>query len=267
MRAVARQRLKSAAAVAIAVSTGACITSRTEERPPAPAAAAAAESPQVVSVPIASSSLAALPEPAPAPAPPMSPAPPDSVQRVLDTARAGLGKRGGASGVDCSTYVRSAYLAAGVDLYAAAAPHDNGVQAIHRYVRKHGRLSRARLPLKGDLVFFDNSYDRNRNRLLDDRLTHVGIVEEVLPDRTVLVLHATNHGIVREPMNLRRPHTVTDASGQPMNAPLRRRSAYDGPRTPHLMSELFAGYGTIFGIDRAAARTSTRRSGRTAHRH
>ena len=93
-----------------------------------------------------------------------------------------------------------------------------------------------------------------------DPLTHVGIVEEVLPDRTVLVLHATNHGIVREPMNLRRRHVLVDASGQVINAALRRKSAYDGPRTPHLMSELFSGFGTVVGVDRAAARTVARRS-------
>jgi NlpC/P60 family len=264
MRAAARHRLKSAAAVAIAVSTGACITSRADEREPV-----AAQPPQIVSLPVATSSVAAPPAepPPPNPAPaPVRPAPPDPVQRVLDAARAGLGKRAG-SGVDCSTYVRTAYLAAGIDLYSAALPRDNGVQAIHRYVRRHGSLQRARLPVTGDLVFFDNSYDRNRNRLLDDRLTHVGIVEEVLPDRTILVLHATNHGIVREPMNLRRPHTLANASGQPINAALRRRSAYDGPHTPHLMSELFAGFGTVLGVDRAAARTVARRSSRAAHRH
>jgi hypothetical protein len=264
MRALNLQRLKRTAVVAFAASAAACITTRAEQSKPV-----SVEPTQVVSIPIESSSLAALPEPAsPAPRPaPAPPAPPDRAQRVLDVARASLGKRAGRDGVDCSTYVRSAYLAAGIDLYAAALPRDNGVQAIHRYVRKHGHLQRARLPAKGDLVFFDNSYDRNRNRLLDDPLTHVGIVEEILPDRTVLVLHATNHGIVREPMNLRHPHVLADASGQAINAPLRRKTAYDGPRTPHLMSELFAGYGTVLGADRAAARAVARRSSRAAPRH
>ena len=256
---VTRHRLRRTAAVATAALTVACVTSRPAEREVAPVAVA--EPPQVDSVPVASSSLVPL-EAAPIAPRPQAPPPaaPDPVERVLSAARADLGKRGRGGGIDCSTYVRSAYLAAGIDLYAAASPRDNGVRAIHRYVRKHGRLQRARLPVKGDLVFFDNSYDRNGNRLLDDPLTHVGIVEEVLPDRTVLVLHATNHGIVREPMNLRRRHVLVDASGQVINAALRRKSAYDGPRTPHLMSELFSGFGTVVGVDRAAARTVARRS-------
>ena len=133
-------------------------------------------------------------------------------------------------------------------------------------MRKHGQLFRRGPPSKGDLVFFDNSYDRNRNRLLDDRLTHVGIIETVLPDGTALVLHATNHGIVREPMNLRRPHAIANAAGQTINAPLRRRTAFDAPRTPHLMSELFAGFGSVIGADRAATRPVARRAARSASR-
>lgn len=192
-------------------------------------------------------------EPAPVPAQAVNP-----VERMLQVARAGLGKRGGSSGVDCSTYVRTAYSAAGIDLYAEGSSRDNGVQAIHRYVRRHGRLHRRGAPVKGELVFFDNSYDRNRNRLLDDRLTHVGIVEDVLADGTALVLHATNHGVVREPMNLRRPHSSRNAAGEPVNAMLRRRSAYDTPRTPHLMGELFAGFGLVIGVDRSAQPSARR---------
>jgi cell wall-associated NlpC family hydrolase len=248
------------AALACFALASACITSHSEQRE------AVATSPVVVAapVPVATSSLAAAPEPerperlADRPPPP---ARPDPVQRVLEAARADLGKRGGSSGVDCSTYVRSAFLAGGVDLYAAALPRDNGVQAIHRYVRKHGRLFRTRHAAKGDVVFFDNSYDRNGNRLLDDPLTHVGIVEDVLADGTALVLHATNHGVVREPMNLRRPHAIKDPRGQQINAALRRRSAFDSPRTPHLMSELFAGFGRVLGVTRDAhpvARRSAR---------
>jgi peptidoglycan DL-endopeptidase CwlO len=189
----------------------------------------------------------------------------DPVERMLAVARAGLGKRGRSSGVDCSTYVRTAYSAAGVDLYAEGLPRDNGVQAIHRYVRRHGRLHRRGAPARGELVFFDNSYDRNRNRLLDDRLTHVGIVEEVLADGTALVLHATNHGVVREPMNLRRPHAATSPRGEPINATLRRRTAQDTPRTPHLMGELFAGFGLVIAVDRHAE-PSARRAPHRARR-
>jgi len=223
----------------------ACASSRSEQRQ--------AEIPVPVAIPVAETTLAPADRPSPpAPRPPAEPPPVDPVQRMLAAARAELGKRGGREGIDCSTFVRSAYRAAGIDLYSEASPRDNGVQAIRRYVRRHGRLHRRRQPAPGDLVFFDNSYDRNRNRLLDDRLTHLGIVEEVLADGTTLVLHSTNHGVVREPMNLRRQHTRTDRGGEPINAVLRRRTSHDAPGTPHFMSELFAGFGTVFGAEHLA---------------
>jgi peptidoglycan DL-endopeptidase CwlO len=236
----------------------ACASSRSGQRE-TPAA-------EVTVIPVAETTLAAAAEPERPPArPPVERPPLDPVQRMLSAARADLGKRGGREGVDCSTFVRAAYFAAGVDLYAGASPRDNGVQAIRRYVRRHGRLHRNRHPAPGDLVFFDNSYDRNRNRLLDDRLTHVGIVEEVLPDGTTLVLHSTNHGVVREPMNLRRPHSSTGAGGEPINAVLRRRRPSDAPRTPHFMSELFAGFGTVFGAEQTVS-AAARRPARAARR-
>jgi len=236
----------------------ACASSRSGQRD-APAVDAA-------TIPVAQATLAPVAEPERPPARPPADAPStDPVQRMLTAARAELGKPGGREGIDCSTFVRAAYFAAGVDLYSEASPRDNGVQAMRRYVRRHGRLHRRRLPAPGDLVFFDNSYDRNRNRLLDDRLTHVGIVEAVLADGTALVLHSTNHGVVREPMNLRRPHARTIAGGEPINAVLRRRTSHDSPRTPRFMSELFAGFGTVFGAEHPAP-PSARRPPRAARR-
>jgi hypothetical protein len=78
-----------------------------------------------------------------------------------------------------------------------------------------------------------------------------------------LVLHSTNHGVVREPMNLRRPHATANAAGEPINAMLRRRTSHDSPRTPHLMSELFAGFGTVFGVEHRPVESAARRP---AHR-
>src|SRR5256885_8336010 len=175
----------------------------------------------------------------------------DAVEGVLAAASDTLGVssprlEGDAVPTDCSGYLHALYKRAHVDLFSEARPGDNGVRAIVRWVQRYGHLYRAELAEPGDLVFFDNSYDRNGDRRLNDRLTHAGLVEQVLPDGTLLIVHATNHGIVREPMNLFRPHEATDASGRAINAPLRRKGTGDGPKTPHLMSELFAGFGRVF---------------------
>ena len=146
---------------------------------------------------------------------------------------------------DCSAFVRALFLSSGLDLFSSAAPGENGVRALARYVTRHGAWDRTLAPRPADLAFFDNSYDRNGDGRLDDRLTHVGVVVEVDADGTVQIAHATNHGIVLEPMNLRRRHDATDESGKLINAGLRRRSSRDTPRTPHLMGELFAGLGRV----------------------
>jgi hypothetical protein len=176
--------------------------------------------------------------------------PAGSLEAVLAGARATLGRSdpeldGRRIPTDCSGYVRGLYARAGVDLFSEGHPSDNGVRAILRWIERHGLLHRQKLPAPGDLVFFDNSYDRNGDRRLNDPFTHIGLVEEVLEDGTLLIVHATNHGIVREPMNLIRPHDAADATGRQINAPLRRKGAGDTPRTPHLMSELFAGFGRV----------------------
>jgi len=132
-----------------------------------------------------------------------------------------------------------------VDLFSEGLPSDNGVRAIVRWVERRGVLHRHKVPSAGDLVFFDNSYDRNGDGRLNDPFTHAGLVEQVLADGTVLIIHATNHGIVREPMNLFRPREEADPDGRPINAPLRRKTSRDPRHMPRLMSELFAGFGTV----------------------
>jgi peptidoglycan DL-endopeptidase CwlO len=179
------------------------------------------------------------------------PSSPDGVDAVLAAAGDTLGVSsprldGNAVPTDCSGYLHALYERAHVDLFSESRPGDNGVRAIVRWVQRYGHLFRAELAAPGDLVFFDNSYDRDGDRRLNDRLTHAGLVEQLLPDGTLLIVHATNHGIVREPMNLLRRHEATDAAGRATNAPLRRRGTGDGPNTPHLMSELFAGFGSVF---------------------
>jgi peptidoglycan DL-endopeptidase CwlO len=174
------------------------------------------------------------------------------VEVVLDGARATLGAShprldGSPVPTDCSGYLHALYRRAGLDVFSESRPGDNGVRAIARFVEKHGRFFRAQVAAPGDLVFFDNSYDRDGDGKFDDWMTHAGVVEQVLPDGTMWIIHATNHGIVREPMNLLRPHEAMDASGRMINASLRRRSPHDAPYTPHLMAELFAGFGSVFG--------------------
>lgn|GEM_PF-1297340 len=147
---------------------------------------------------------------------------------------------------DCSGFTRAIYSANGVDLFAdGVRPGENGVTAIYRFVSRRGGLHDDE-PLPGELVFFRNTTDYNRDGRENDGLTHIGIVESVEPGGTVHVIHRNSRGIVRENMTLDMPLVHKDRTGSVLNHWLR------GQPSPRLMSELFVTYGRVL----AAPKTS-----------
>jgi hypothetical protein len=113
---------------------------------------------------------------------------------------------------DCTGLVRYAYEREGVELMPDVAPRgSNGVTAIWFGARERGALHQGR-PSPGDLIFFHETYDRNRDGRLDDGLTHIGVVEGVEPDGTVVFVHRTGQGVTRSKVNPSRPldHGVND---------------------------------------------------------
>ena len=148
---------------------------------------------------------------------------------------------------DCTGFVEAVYEAEGVPLRElmrrAGRDESTGVGAAHRAVAAFGTvLGRGEWPAPGDLVFWQNTYDRNRNGRADDGLTHVGVVLYVV-DRTVVFVHRGGQAVARGAMDTRRPREAT-ADGRVVNSHLRRRD----PRlegVPVLAGALFAGYGRI----------------------
>lgn len=143
----------------------------------------------------------------------------EAARRYLDHAFAG----------DCSTFVRRVFREADVDLGPLPSARSM-TESLHLATRP------VRMPHSGDLVFFHDTYDRNRDGKLGDLWTHVALVEEVEGDR-VWILHRGGRGIVRLRMDLAHPHDDQD------NDPVRVRTPSDPPGTRYLTSELFAGYG------------------------
>lgn len=190
------------------------------------------------------------PSPVPLEPPPSLPAAPAAPAWVdggalAEAARGFLGRRAIAVGGkhfpdDCTGLVRAVYATQGVDLFAdGGLPGDSGVTAIWRYAGRHGSLHSEK-PVPGDIVFYRETYDRNRDGRENDGLTHVGIVESVEDDGTVRVIHRVAHGVMRYHMNLDHPRERRDsASGRVLNDYLR-----EGKRS-RLAAELFAGYATL----------------------
>jgi surface antigen len=182
------------------------------------------------------------------------------VARSLLTYRYVRVGRGGGFRLDCSGYVRAVHLSLGLDLFvprtddtASRPTHVGGVGLILWYNQHHGTFwprsgppeAYAVEPRPGDIVYFHDTHDRNKNRRFDDPFTHVGLVESVDADGTVTFLHAAGHIVKREKMNLRHPRKTRDEAGNIINHALRVRKRWEKPGDPHLAAELFAGYGRL----------------------
>lgn len=182
--------------------------------------------------------------------------PPGSRTKVVDVARGLVGSKrvevnGKRFGDDCTGLVRGVYSQLGVDLMSAGEPQDNGVTAIWRFTAQHGRLYDGGRPVAGDLVFFRETYDLNRDGAVNDGLTHIGLVDDVEADGTVIVIHRVARGVVRYRMNLANPSQAKDANGKVLNDGLRLPGAGSPQR---LTGELFVSFGTLLPNDRVAAR-------------
>lgn len=149
---------------------------------------------------------------------------------------------------DCTGFVQAVYAQEGVPLRelmrSAGASEKNGVLAAYRAFQRYGIVfgGGGEWPAPGDLVFWRDTYDRNRNGKADDGITHVGIVEYVV-DGTVVFVHRGSRNVARGAMTPDRPGERS-AGGVALNSPIRARN----PRlegVPALAGELFAGYGRL----------------------
>lgn len=192
--------------------------------------------------------------PAPRPAPPLpprettvaEPAAPSLRERVVARAASALGEPR-LSGVtrevsdDCTGFVRWAYRASGEDLVEGNVGNMLSIASRARAVQRGGR------PRPGDLVFFRETYDRNRDHRRDDGVTHVGVVERVEPDGTVVFAHRANSGVKESRLNLRFPSTPKADDGRVLNDFIRRGS---GKKRGRLTGEQFAGYANLEALYR-----------------
>ena len=147
---------------------------------------------------------------------------------------------------DCAGVARAVYLAHGIDLYAGVdrSRKANGVRLIYDHVLRRGRIHRGPLVHPGDLVFFDNTWDSNGDGRDNDPLTHVGIVERVESDGTIVFISRVADAIERYRMNLAHPHVHRTADGRILNDYMRRKRWSDEKGTRYLTGELFAAFGT-----------------------
>ncbi|WP_155893891.1 CHAP domain-containing protein [Cystobacter fuscus] len=139
---------------------------------------------------------------------------------------------------DCSGLVRLAYQSVGVELLShGTRTGENAASAMYRRAQAKGALHR-KTPQPGDIIFFRETYDRNRDGLRNDGVTHVGVIESVARDGTVVFVHRGGKGVGRARMNLRNARHQ-GMGGRVLNDYIRRAEQGESAR---LTSELFVGY-------------------------
>ena len=142
----------------------------------------------------------------------------------------------GTRSMHCSELVQAIY-----DVLPPVPVRLTGATAdLHYQCRERGWLVKS--PAPGDLVFFDNTLDRNRNRRLDDPLTHVGVVVQVEPDGLVHFVHVGSRRLKEGLLHAGQPGAEQSPEGRPLNSHLRTRSSRDPGGTRYLAGQLLRGY-------------------------
>ena len=170
-------------------------------------------------------------------------------RHVVKTAESMIGKKyvpnikGKHFTSDCIGFVRYSFFKTGLDLLKAYGKAARGVPSLYLGLKKRNMIFSKGTPGPGDLIFFDNTYDVNRNGRWDDPLSHIGIVEKIGRWGTVSYIHFSNSGVKRSKINLRYPRTYAfrSKSGKlfVINSFLRRNREKGLPKRDYISSHFF----------------------------
>jgi len=153
---------------------------------------------------------------------------------------------------DCSNFVRAAYGVASngkIDLFekaiaSGAVPSGvtSGVLLISRLFEANYRYGKKKVKV-GDVIIFDDTWDKNNNRKRDDPYTHVGIVTDIRQDGTIEFVHGNvGRKIKRGYINFDHPD-VARFNGKAVNSYLRVKYAWEEDFTQNLTSHLVRAFG------------------------
>ena len=182
-----------------------------------------------------------------------SPAPKHDLQAAAKTShttkanasRVSSGSQPNAAGSSTSSqalaYISDVYQINGVDLKQKIGNDRPSIGDVYQYAFKHSLVYQTTRPAIGDLVFFHNTFDRNRDGRWNDWHSLVGIVESVGDDETITVLVYTTK-IEKISLNLKYPELKTRKGGT-INSQLRPDEG------SHIGSaaKLFAGFANLLG--------------------
>ena len=138
-------------------------------------------------------------------------------------------------------YVRDVYKLNGVDLAEKLQGDYPTIGDLYQYAFKQKLVYQTTRPAIGDLVFFHNTFDRNRDGRWNDWHTLVGIVESIDDNDTISILIYTTK-IEKIELNLKYPELKT-RKGQTLNTQIRPDEGGQVGTT----AKLFAGFANLLG--------------------
>ena len=152
---------------------------------------------------------------------------------------------------DCIGFVRFVYCKTGVDigkLFQISV--SGGGDSLYYGLLKRKLIYTNYPPIPGSFIFFDNTYDSNKNGKLDDKLTHVGIVVKVDHYNTVHFIHYSGNVVKEGRINLVYPKTYAfrkkDGTLIIINSFLSRENNFKTiSKIQKLSSSLFNSFGYI----------------------
>jgi NlpC/P60 family len=169
----------------------------------------------------------------------------DTQEKLVEGSHWVLGKKvlnvnGKVFNLDCSGTVMAVYYYAGIDLSRDFHKYNGGgTSRIYQYLDDKKLLYDTKIPVPGDIIFWDNTFDSNGDGLRNDYLTHMGIVVEVNDSGTVTYVHEHyKKGIILESMNLKFPEDTNANSAMRMKG----TGMQEGWLSSHLYRELAMGY-------------------------
>jgi len=144
---------------------------------------------------------------------------------------------------DCSGFVVGLYSSLG---YKIKLNHPRGrytlSQLLFVNLRHRGLLYMSGDPKRADLVFF-----KGTTRKAQNGVSHVGIVDDILKDHTVIIIHYGSKGVSELKMNLLHPRLYRSKNGRILNDFILKKG--NSNVISHLLAAgHFSGYGDLYSF-------------------
>ena len=129
---------------------------------------------------------------------------------------------------DCINTILAIYDYAGINLAQEFNLYSgNGVARLYQILDNRGLIYLTEMPVTGDIIFWDNTWDSNGDAEWNDPLTHAGMVVKADQDGNLVYIHYDYiKGIVYAKMNLKNPdkqYIIIDGKAVMINTPIQMK--------------------------------------------